>query len=160
MEFEREFYLNLPEVQKALHANRTNLPYAWSMCSNNTLNYSEPDIKINILPILKRIVQNHIPVLVYSGDQDSVVPLLGSRTLIRELALDLKFKITDPYRVWFHKGQVGGWVTEYGNLLTFATVRGAGHMVPYGQPSRALHLFSSFVLNKRLPNTTRPSIGN
>ncbi|WJX40342.1 Serine carboxypeptidase-like 42 [Trifolium repens] len=66
MEFEREFYLNLPEVQKALHANRTNLPYAWSMCSNNTLNYSEPDIKINILPILKRIVQNHIPVLVYS----------------------------------------------------------------------------------------------
>jgi hypothetical protein len=41
-----------------------------------------------------------------SGDQDSVVPLLGSRTLIRELAHDLKFKITDPYRVWFHKGQV------------------------------------------------------
>ncbi|WJX40350.1 Serine carboxypeptidase-like 42 [Trifolium repens] len=160
MEYERDFYLNLPEVQKALHANRTNLPYAWSMCSNNTLNYSEPDVKINILPILKRIVQNHIPVLVYSGDQDSVVPLLGSRTLIRELAHDLKFKITDPYRVWFHKGQVGGWVTEYGNLLTFATVRGAGHMVPYGQPSRALHLFSSFVLNKRLPNTTRPSIGN
>ncbi|KAK2444152.1 Serine carboxypeptidase-like 42 [Trifolium repens] len=160
MEYERDLYLNLPEVQKALHANRTNLPYAWSMCSNNTLNYSEPDIKINILPILKRIVQNHIPVLVYSGDQDSVVPLLGSRTLIRELAHDLKFKITDPYRVWFHKGQVGGWVTEYGNLLTFATVRGAGHMVPYGQPSRALHLFSSFVLNNRLPNTTRPSIGN
>jgi len=41
-----------------------------------------------------------------SGDQDSVVPLLGSRTLIRELAHDLKFKITDSYRVWFHKGQV------------------------------------------------------
>ncbi|GAU51234.1 hypothetical protein TSUD_412360 [Trifolium subterraneum] len=147
-----------PEVQKALHANRTNLPYRWTMCSR-ILNYSESDPNINILPILKRIIQNHIPVLVYSGDQDSVVPLLGTRTLIRELAHDLKFKITDPYRVWFHKGQVGGWVTEYGNLLRFATVRGAGHMVPYGQPSRALHLFSSFVSNKRLPNTTQPSIG-
>jgi hypothetical protein len=33
-------------------------------------------------------------------------------------------------------------------------------MVPYGQPSRSLHLFSSFVLNKGLPNATRPSIGN
>ncbi|GAU51230.1 hypothetical protein TSUD_412320, partial [Trifolium subterraneum] len=136
-------YLNLPEVQKALHANRTNLPYPWSMCSN-VLNYNNTDHDINMLPVLKRIVQNHIPVWVYSGDQDSVVPLLGSRTLIRELAYDMKFNITDPYRVWFHKGQVGGWVTEYGNLLTFATVRGAGHMVSYGQPSRGLQLFSSF----------------
>lgn len=41
-----------------------------------------------------------------SGDQDTVIPLIGSRTLVRELADDLNFKITDPYRVWFHKGQV------------------------------------------------------
>lgn len=33
IEFEMGFYLNLPEVQKALHANHTNLPYEWSMCS-------------------------------------------------------------------------------------------------------------------------------
>lgn len=33
MSYERRFYFNLPEVQKALHANRTNLPYSWSMCS-------------------------------------------------------------------------------------------------------------------------------
>ncbi|KAK8473191.1 hypothetical protein PHAVU_001G073200 [Phaseolus vulgaris] len=157
MSLERRFYFNLPEVQKALHANRTNLPYSWSMCSH-VLNYSDTDGNINILPILKRIVQNHIPVWVFSGDQDSVVPLLGSRTLIRELAHELQFKITVPYGAWFHKGQVGGWVTEYGNLLTFATVRGAAHMVPYAQPSRALHLFSSFVRGRRLPNTTRPSI--
>ncbi|XP_062097880.1 serine carboxypeptidase-like 42 [Humulus lupulus] len=157
MTFERRFYFNLPEVQKALHANRTNLPYSWSMCSG-VLNYSDTDGNINILPLLKRIVQNHIPVWVFSGDQDSVVPLLGSRTLIRELAHDLNFKITVPYGAWFHKGQVGGWATEYGNLLTFATVRGAAHMVPYAQPSRALHLFSSFVRGRRLPNNTRPSI--
>ncbi|KAM2080205.1 hypothetical protein ACFX1T_033995 [Malus domestica] len=157
MTYERSFYLNLPEVQKALHANRTNLPYTWSMCSR-ILNYSNTDENINILPLLTRIVQNHIPVWVFSGDQDSVVPLLGSRTLIRELAHDLKFPITVPYGAWFHKGQVGGWATEYGNLLTFATVRGAAHMVPYAQPSRALHLFSSFVHGRRLPNTTLPSI--
>ncbi|KAM1481824.1 hypothetical protein EV1_033675 [Malus domestica] len=157
MTYERDFYLNLPEVQKALHANRTNLPYTWSMCSG-VLNYSDTDENINILPLLTRIVQNHIPVWVFSGDQDSVVPLLGSRTLIRELAHDLKFPITVPYRAWFHKDQVGGWATEYRNLLTFATVRGAAHMVPYAQPSRALHLFSSFVHGRRLPNTTLPSI--
>ncbi|CAL0319468.1 unnamed protein product [Lupinus luteus] len=111
---------------KALHANRTNLPYKWMTCSD--------------------------------GDQDAVVPLLGTRTLIRELAQELNFNITVPYGAWFHSGQVGGWAIEYGNILTFATVRGAGHMVPYAQSSRALHLFSDFVLGRRLPNATRPSI--
>ncbi|XP_029125426.1 serine carboxypeptidase-like 42 [Cajanus cajan] len=33
MDYERSFYFNLPEVQKALHENRTNLPYQWNMCS-------------------------------------------------------------------------------------------------------------------------------
>uniref|UniRef100_A0A7N0VIJ6 Carboxypeptidase n=1 Tax=Kalanchoe fedtschenkoi TaxID=63787 RepID=A0A7N0VIJ6_KALFE len=157
MSYERRFYFNLPEVQKALHANRTNLQYPWSMCSG-FLNYSDTDGNINILPLLKRIVNNKIPVWVFSGDQDSVVPLMGSRTLIRELANELNFKVTVPYGAWFHKKQVGGWATEYGNLLTFATVRGAAHMVPYAQPSRALHLFSSFVRGRRLPNTTVSSM--
>ncbi|CAA0831665.1 Serine carboxypeptidase-like 42 [Striga hermonthica] len=157
MSYERRFYFNLPEVQKALHANRTNLPYSWSMCSG-VLNYNDTDGNINILPLLKRIIQNGIRVLIFSGDQDSVVPLLGSRTLVRELAHDLQIEITLPYGAWFHKKQVGGWTTEYGNLLTFTTIRGAAHMVPYAQPSRALHLFSSFVRGKRLPNNTRPSI--
>lgn len=151
MSYERRFYLNIPEVQHALHANRTKLPYPWSMCSS-VLNYSNTDGDINILPVLKKIIHHKIPVWVFSGDQDSVVPLLGSRTLVRELAQDLNFNVTVPYSTWFHKGQVGGWATEYGKLLTFATVRGASHMVPYAQPTRALQLFSSFVSGKRLPN--------
>ncbi|KAL8166164.1 hypothetical protein V2J09_007663 [Rumex salicifolius] len=153
---ERHFYFNLPEVQIALHANRTNLPYKWSMCSG-LLNYSDTDGNINILPLLERIIHNHIPVWIFSGDQDSVVPLLGSRTLVRELAHDLKLNTTVPYGAWFHKSQVGGWAVEYGNILTFATVRGAAHMVPYAQPSRALQLFSDFVRGRRLPNTTHTS---
>ncbi|XP_057987120.1 serine carboxypeptidase-like 42 isoform X2 [Hevea brasiliensis] len=157
MTLERSFYFNLPEVQKALHANRTNLPYRWSMCSG-VVEYSDTDGNMDMLPILKKIIKNRIPVWVFSGDQDSVVPLLGSRTLVRELAHDLNFKITVPYGAWFHKGQVAGWATEYGNLLTFATVRGAAHMVPYSQPSRALHLFSSFVRGRRLPSTPHTSI--
>uniref|UniRef100_A0A1D1YK86 Carboxypeptidase n=1 Tax=Anthurium amnicola TaxID=1678845 RepID=A0A1D1YK86_9ARAE len=153
--YERRFYFNLPEVQHALHANRTNLPYSWTMCSD-VLNYSLSDGNINILPLLKRIVGDHVPVWIFSGDQDSVVPLLGSRTLVRELAHELHFNVTVPYRAWFHKDQVGGWTTEYGNMLTFATVRGAAHMVPYAQPARALTLFKSFIDGQRLPSTAHP----
>ncbi|XP_058097312.1 serine carboxypeptidase-like 42 isoform X3 [Magnolia sinica] len=154
---ERDFYFNLPEVQHALHANRTNLLYKWVHCTD-LLNYNQTDGDAIMVPFLKRIIQHGIPVWIYSGDQDSVIPVTGSRRIIRELAHDLNFKITVPYGVWFHKGQVGGWATEYGNLLTFATVRGAGHMVPYAQPGRALLLFKSFISGKRLPNTTHPSI--
>ncbi|KAG7533142.1 Alpha/Beta hydrolase fold [Arabidopsis thaliana x Arabidopsis arenosa] len=157
MNYERQFYLNIPEVQMALHANRTNLPYSWSLCSN-LLNYSGIDVNTNMLPTLKRIIQNKIPVWIFSGDQDSVVPFLGTRTVVRELANDLNFKTTVPYGAWFHKRQVGGWTIEYGNLLTFATVRGAAHAVAYTQPSRALHLFSTFLRGQRLPNRTDISV--
>ncbi|KAG2278002.1 hypothetical protein Bca52824_060557 [Brassica carinata] len=156
MKHERQLYFNLPAVQHALHANRTSLPYQWSMCST-LVNYSGIDGNINMLPILKRIIQNKTYVWISSGDQDSVVTLLGSRTLVRELAHDLNFSTTLPYGPWFHKNQVGGWVTEYGKILTFATVRGAAQMVPYAQPSRALHIFSSFVRGRRLPNSTHYS---
>ncbi|KAF3503126.1 hypothetical protein F2Q69_00040331 [Brassica cretica] len=156
MKHERQLYFNLPAVQHALHANRTSLPYQWSMCST-LVNYSGMEGNINMLPILKRIIQNKTYVWISSGDQDSVVPLLGSRTLVRELAHDLNFSTTLPYGPWFHKNQVGGWVTEYGKILTFSTVRGAAHMVPYAQPSRALHIFSSFVRGRRLPNSTHYS---
>ncbi|EFH38692.1 hypothetical protein ARALYDRAFT_497456 [Arabidopsis lyrata subsp. lyrata] len=153
MTYERQLYFNLPEVQMALHANRTHLPYSWSMCSN-LLNYSGIDANINMLPTLKRVIQNKIPVWIFSGDQDSVVPFLGTRTVVRELANDLNFKTTVPYGVWFHKRQVGGWAIDYGNILTFATVRGAAHAVANTQPSRALHLFSTFLRGHRLPNKT------
>ena len=42
----------------------------------------------------------------YSGDQDSVIPLTGSRTLVQRLAKELKLKTTVPYRVWFEDKQV------------------------------------------------------
>ncbi|KAK1267012.1 Serine carboxypeptidase-like 42 [Acorus gramineus] len=157
MTYERKFYFSLPEVQKALHANRTNLPYSWSMCSE-LVNYKYTDGNINILPLLRRIIKNNIHVWIFSGDQDSVLPLLGSRTLVRELAHDMKLKVTLPYSAWFHSGQVGGWTTGYGNILTFATVRGAAHMVPYAQPARALGLFHSIINGRPLPNVTHPSM--
>ncbi|XP_056848023.1 serine carboxypeptidase-like 42 isoform X2 [Raphanus sativus] len=153
MTYERKFYFNLPEVQHALHANRTRLPYEWSMCTSR-VNYRGIDSNISMLPLLKRIIQNKTPVWIFSGDQDSIIPFLGTRTIIRELAHDLNFSTTLPYRHWYHRDQVAGWVTEYGKLLTFATVRGAAHMVPYGQPARALHMFSCFVRGRRLPNNT------
>lgn len=101
-------------------------------------------------PYLENILNHGISLWVYSGDLDSVIPLTGTRTVTNQLASRMKLAKTDAYRAWYHNGQVGGWTMSYGNL-TYATVRGAGHMVPMMQPSRALVFFKSFLSGESLP---------
>ncbi|EOY22612.1 Serine carboxypeptidase-like 45 isoform 2 [Theobroma cacao] len=54
-------------------------------------------------------------------------------------------------RRWAVSLQVGGWTQVYGNILAFATIRGASHEAPFSQPERSLMLFKSFLEGKPLP---------
>ena len=67
--------------------------------------------------------------MVFSGDVDAIVPVLGTRAWLAQLPLSQ----TNASRPWTLNGQVGGWVTEYAEL-TFATVRNAGHVRLYPAP--------------------------
>ncbi|CAN6290377.1 unnamed protein product [Urochloa humidicola] len=63
----------------------------------------------------------------------------------------LGLAVAADWRPWSTDGkEVAGYVIEYKGL-TFATVRGSGHMVPIDQPDRALVLFKSFMEGKPLP---------
>ncbi|KAK9684338.1 hypothetical protein RND81_10G203500 [Saponaria officinalis] len=150
IEDETVSYLNRPDVKKALHARLVNVR-RWDVCSN-ILDYKLLDVQIPTITIVGSLVKSGIPVLVYSGDQDSVIPLTGSRTLVNRLALELKLNTTVPYRVWFAGQQVGGWTEAYGDILSFATIRGASHEVPFSQPQRSLVLFKSFLERTPLPD--------
>ncbi|XP_047180668.1 serine carboxypeptidase-like 45 [Vigna umbellata] len=142
-------YLNRKDVQSALHARLVGVQ-RWSACSN-VLDYELRDLEIPTITVVGNLVQEGIPVLVYSGDQDSVIPLTGSRTLVHKLAKMLGLKTTVPYRVWFEKQQVGGWTQVYGDILSFATIRGASHEAPFSQPERSLVLFKSFLEGRPMP---------
>ncbi|KAJ4847072.1 Serine carboxypeptidase-like 45 [Turnera subulata] len=142
-------YLNRKDVQNALHARLVGV-HQWAVCSN-ILDYELLDLEIPTITIVGRLVKAGIPVLVYSGDQDSVIPLTGSRTLVHRLAQELGLKTTVPYRVWFEGQQVGGWTQVYGNILSFATIRGASHEAPFSQPERSLVLFKAFLQGQPLP---------
>ncbi|KAI3437003.1 Carboxypeptidase, partial [Psidium guajava] len=85
------------------------------------------------------------------GDQDSAIPLLGTRTLVNNLAKQLGLNTTVPYRVWFEERQVAGWTQVFGDILSFATIRGASHEAPFSQPERSLVLFSSFLGGRPMP---------
>ncbi|XP_009778790.1 serine carboxypeptidase-like 45 [Nicotiana tabacum] len=142
-------YLNRQDVRRALHAKLVGVR-RWDVCSN-VLDYQLLDIEIPTIYIVGLLVKERIPVLIYSGDQDSVVPLTGSRTVVHQLAKRMGLNTTVPYRVWFAGQQVGGWTIVYDNILSFATVRGAAHEVPFSQPERSLVLFKSFLEGRALP---------
>jgi len=48
-------YYNLPEVQKALHANVTGIPYAWVGCSDPIYEYWK-DSPRSMLPIYRELI--------------------------------------------------------------------------------------------------------
>ncbi|VVB16090.1 unnamed protein product [Arabis nemorensis] len=143
-------YLNLANVQKAMHANTTKLPYAWTKCNyeQNDL-WSNNDRDASMIPILEELTGSGVRVWVYSGDMDAAVPHTSTMHVLRKMNLTIE-KI---WRPWFSEGEVGGYTEEYKNKFTYATVRGAGHMVPSDQPIRALTLFTSFIRNMPLPGT-------
>nr|GLL40513.1 serine carboxypeptidase-like 45 isoform X1 [Ipomoea trifida] len=142
-------YLNRRDVQNAMHARLVGVN-KWLVCSD-VLDYELLDIEIPTIKIVGSIIKAGIPVLVYSGDQDSVIPLTGTRKLVHGLAEELGLSTSTPYRVWFAGMQVGGWTQVYGNMLSFATIRGASHEAPFSQPERSLVLFKSFLEGRPLP---------
>ncbi|XP_057428613.1 serine carboxypeptidase 24 [Lotus japonicus] len=142
-----EKYYNRYDVQKAMHANVTNIPYKWTACSD-VLNKHWKDSEVSILPIYKELIAAGLRIWVFSGDTDSVVPVTATRFSLNHLNLAIKTR----WYPWYSGVQVGGW-TEVYNGLTFATVRGAGHEVPLFQPKRAYILFRSFLAGKELPKS-------
>uniref|UniRef100_A0A453L0C1 Uncharacterized protein n=5 Tax=Aegilops tauschii TaxID=37682 RepID=A0A453L0C1_AEGTS len=126
-------YLNDPEVQKALHVRTTK----WAGCTD--LHWK--DSSASIVPTLKWLMGHGLRVWLFSGDFDSVCPFTATRYSIHDLGV----AITEPWRPWTANKEVGGYVEAYTGGLVFASVRGAGHQVPYFQPEKALILFSSFL---------------
>ncbi|TKY67756.1 Serine carboxypeptidase 34 [Spatholobus suberectus] len=140
-----EVYLNRPEVQKALHANVTKIPYPWTHCSNNISFWN--DAPHSMLSVINKLIAGGIRIWVYSGDTDGRIPVTATRYTLRKLGLG----IVEDWTPWYTSQQVGGWTIVFDGL-TFVTIRGAGHQVPTFAPKQALQLVRHFLANKKLPS--------
>ncbi|KAF8118694.1 hypothetical protein N665_0002s0010 [Sinapis alba] len=141
-----ENYFNRKDVQVALHANVTNLPYPYTPCSGVIKRWN--DAPSTVIPIIQKLLAGGLRIWIYSGDTDGRVPVTSTRYSIKKMGP----KVESPWRSWFHKSQVAGWVETYAGGLTFATVRGAGHQVPVFAPAQSLSLFSHFLSSTPLPS--------
>lgn len=137
-------YFNRPDVQQALHANITGIPFQWSVCNNSLLNGYLYTVN-SVLPIYKKLIKAGLRIWVYSGDIDGRVPIISTRYCIDSLNLTIK----ENWHPWYHEKQVGGWFVSYEGL-TYLTFRGAGHLVPLNKPNNALYVLETYLNNDSL----------
>jgi serine carboxypeptidase-like clade 2 len=143
---EVQAYLNRPDVQRALHVHAL---VNWSDCTDD-ITYSRDDLLSSMLPVYQSLIFSpgsaNLRILIFSGDIDGMVPVVGTRRWVATLGLEVK----THWHPWLHDGQVAGYSVSYERGFTFATIRGAGHMAPWVQPSRSYQMFESFINNKRI----------
>ena len=87
--------------------------------------------------------------LVYSGDSDGVCATVGTQNWVYTVVPNTT-KVQSLYQPWSYLDsryhvQQGGYLTQFPDGLSFATVHYAGHEVPAYQPEKALEMFSRFL---------------
>ncbi|KAJ4831607.1 hypothetical protein Tsubulata_014820, partial [Turnera subulata] len=142
-------YLNIPEVQKALHV--TDIPHQWEDCSAE-IKQLWKDEALTVLPILQELINLGLRVWILSGDTDPAIPVTATRYAIKKLQTPIR----TSWYPWYTQGEVGGFAVGYENL-TFVTVRGSGHLVPSYQPARAAAKYlHQFIKSRRSSNYPSP----
>lgn len=140
-------YLNRADVQAAIHVHGN---VTWGMCSDTvSANYNSNDTLAPMMPVYqflingsKTIGSKALDILVYSGDNDAICATLGTQQWI----WDLGYAVKEEWAPWNDaEGQLAGFLTKFDGF-SFATVHGAGHMVPQTRPAQALELFTAFLL--------------
>ncbi|PNW71099.1 hypothetical protein CHLRE_17g746597v5 [Chlamydomonas reinhardtii] len=140
-----DMWLNDAAVRAAIHAAPVSAIGTWTLCSDK-ISYSRNHG--SMIPIHVNNTKNHgLRALIYSGDHDMAVPHTGSEAWTSELGYPVK----SPWQPWFVADrQVAGYYVEYGHGLTYATVKGAGHMVPETNPRDSLAMFERFLADTPL----------
>ncbi|CAN6275814.1 unnamed protein product [Urochloa humidicola] len=89
-----------------------------------------------------RLATKGYAALIYSGDHDAGINPVGTQAWIRYLNLT----IVDDWRPWYVGVQkVAGFTRSYSSNLTFATVKGAGHIAPLYNPLECQIMFRRWI---------------
>ncbi|KAF4973870.1 hypothetical protein FZEAL_9170 [Fusarium zealandicum] len=151
-------YLNLPHVWKGL-----GVPSALTNYSIYSPNVSEAfdlgtDTGTSTQPQILYLLDNEVDVLLYQGNLDLACNTAGNLRWTSNMAWKGQpAYVAQPQKPWSVDGETIGWYKEVkikmGNTdkkttFSFATVDGAGHMVPQSKPKEGLELLTRW-LQKR-----------
>lgn len=138
-------YLNRLDVKQALHVD----PNIEFLVCNETVDQAYSNVRKDSVDNYVELMADGYKVLIYNGDTDSVVPYTTTLNWIQNLNLG----VVNAWRPWYIGDQVRGFVQEFKGM-TYATVKGAGHMVPQWKRQEAYVMISSFIGGQPLPYKT------
>ncbi|KAI3524072.1 hypothetical protein L1887_02707 [Cichorium endivia] len=138
-------WANRRDVREALHIREEFDGNEWVSC-NESLQFSYDKEPISYthnvwstVDYHQHLINKHCRALVYSGDHDMTVSYLSSLNWIESLSL----LVINDWRPWYVDEQVAGYTMRYSNHnynLTFATVKGGGHLAPDYKPKECLRM--------------------
>ncbi|KAF7248922.1 hypothetical protein EG68_09278, partial [Paragonimus skrjabini miyazakii] len=140
-------YLNLPEVQRALHVDKHSIK-CWNSCNSKV--FSDYVRQYGDMAwAYTQVLSCQVPVMLYSGDLDLVINSMGTRWFVKTLQLETIV----PLRSWRYsisngEEQLGGFYQTFmqnNTPLSYVTLRAAGHNAARDQPIAAFHLITQFV---------------
>ncbi|XP_027157807.1 serine carboxypeptidase-like 2 isoform X2 [Coffea eugenioides] len=137
-----DHWANNKSVQEALHVRRETIGQ-WIAC-NVTLPYTK-NAGIAV-PYHANLSTKGYRSLIYSGDHDLTVPHIETQAWIRSL----RYPIIDDWRQWIHQGQVAGYTRTYANKMTFATVKGGGHVAYELKPAECRTMLERWISHQPL----------
>ncbi|XP_076886635.1 serine carboxypeptidase-like 18 [Bidens hawaiensis] len=143
-------WANSDTAQLALNVSRGKIG-KWELM-NSTMHYSEGkkdtfcyayDIFSSVI-YHKKLTSKICRAVIFSGDHDMTFPYVG----IEQWISSLNIRVEQPWEPYYVDGQVGGYEMTYAEndfSLTFATIKGAGHLVPVDKPKESMDVIKRWL---------------
>ncbi|KAH7106100.1 serine carboxypeptidase [Auriculariales sp. MPI-PUGE-AT-0066] len=144
-------YLNLPDVRARLGATN---PGNFTTCSDAVdAAFNAPpqlDMLHSSRAYVEQLLERGVRVLLFAGTLDLSSSWLANLWNAHNMQWTGRTAFNgEKLRPWHFEGTVAG-ETKKAQGLTFASVYGAGHLVPVKKPAEALHLVRQFVRGEEL----------
>ena len=136
-------FLNLNKTKKTLGVPPK---IKWEACNDHISRiWSDVDRSNNFASYVSEMLNDNLPVLIYSGDLDYICNYLGNHAV----AMKLEWNHGNDFRAADdHDWNSGGGLARSSHWLHFLQVYQAGHMVPGDQPEQALMMIKQFLNNE------------
>lgn len=126
----RAEYLNLRDVQEAMHVLNKTKSVAWEQCSDYiNLNWKTNDFASSSVPLYHKLVNQGIKVLIFSGDTDGICSTQSTQDWVFSIP---NTTVKSRWAEWSiheddERWQTAGYLSKFSGGLSFSTIRNAGH---------------------------------
>ncbi|KAK0538250.1 hypothetical protein OC834_000493 [Tilletia horrida] len=145
-------YLDRADVRELIGAPSLEQKGNFSMCANNVEDgfAASGDALLDNVGYVSGLLERGIKVFIYAGTLDWICTWLGNKKWLWDMDWSgRKAFLAAEKRDWVVDGTVAG-ETQSAAGLTWATVLGAGHMVPYDKPRESKEMLYRWLRGERL----------